>query len=511
MGHNVEDSREQSNMGTDSGTRAPEVNTNSNYSQPPHPLVNRKETNDAVNGEGEVTAQHKDSDADLKEDLEVLRNNFLESRTLDLEPNFELTAEIVSTGVLVSFLDGKRVSKARLKAILSQIWKLKGLWKFKTMKPGVWGIFFDKAEDCAEVLRNRSWIINGKLLITREWLEDGDWYNADMRKAMFWVLAFGLPTPYLNGVNSHTVATKAGRFIRNDQVDTKTNIRRGFLKFQVEIDTTHQLSSGFFLDIKRGRKEWIQFRYFKLPKLCYNCGYHGHDKRTFFRSTTFAYPHVGATVPTYGPWMKAESVVFSCFNTRNQLEYFREEAGRTPLPERRPPVSGANIKDKGKRPVAANSREPSLQSAPIAKPIRKVIRVNDNSPGAILGKNLKIVEKLPPCPMVNSKHSNAGTLPSTSINRGRKARSVSPRIRQLHNQGNSSTLSENDILNNFSSRPPPNPVDNGILTTIMAHIGPTYEQMIEKPHVELCSSRQPHKHPEPTHFPWPIYTEEIGG
>ncbi|KAM6582875.1 hypothetical protein CsatB_009877 [Cannabis sativa] len=69
-------------------------------------------------------------------DIEVLRSNFLESMSLELEPDFELTAEVVNTGVLVSFLGGNDVSRSRLRDILNQIWKLKGFWKLKSMKPG---------------------------------------------------------------------------------------------------------------------------------------------------------------------------------------------------------------------------------------------------------------------------------------------------------------------------------------------------------------------------------------
>uniref|UniRef100_A0A803Q2M5 Reverse transcriptase n=1 Tax=Cannabis sativa TaxID=3483 RepID=A0A803Q2M5_CANSA len=154
------------------------------------------------------------------------------------QPSNDINEGVNAAEAEEGIFDGKGVSRSRLKDILSQIWKLKGYWKFKTLKPGVWGIFFDKEEDCAEVLQNRPWIINGKLLIIKEWLEDGDWYNADMRKAIFWVMVSGLPTPYLNGVNSRTLAAKAGRFIRSDLADQRTVIRRDFLKFQVEAPPT---------------------------------------------------------------------------------------------------------------------------------------------------------------------------------------------------------------------------------------------------------------------------------
>ncbi|KAM6568549.1 hypothetical protein CsatB_016534 [Cannabis sativa] len=411
------------------------------------------------------------------EDIKDLRTNFLESMTLELEPDFELTFDIVNSGVLVSFFGGKGVSRSRLREILNQIWKLKGHWKFKTMKPGVWGIFFDQAEDCKEILRNRPWIIN----------------------------ASGFPTPYLNGVNTRTIAAKAGRFVGSDLANQRTVTRRSFLKFQVEIDTSHQLTSGFFLDIKRGRKEWIQFRYFKLPKVYYNCGYLGHDKKACFRSTAYAYPPQGAAVPAYGPWMKAESAVLSYFNTRNQFDFFREGAGRSFTTVNTSPVADPNSKAMGKRQVqdvnrvqplqhTACNRDKSLHQTACIKPTRKVIRVTNNGPGATLGRNLKVVEKTSVKPLdINIGHKFSYTLATRHPRKERKGRSVSPSVLRRHTQGNNSPLSDTDILNKYSSRPPPNSADNGILTTIMANIGPTYNQMAEKAHVELCQSRKPHK------------------
>uniref|UniRef100_A0A803Q8C8 CCHC-type domain-containing protein n=1 Tax=Cannabis sativa TaxID=3483 RepID=A0A803Q8C8_CANSA len=494
----------------DQSNGTPEVNAPELNHQPPqsNEVIMEESINEAE--ERLVVSPVCNNPEKTNEDIEVLRSNFLESMTLELEPDFELTAEVVDTGVLASFFGGKGVSKSRLREILSQIWKLKGYWKFKTLKPGVWGIFFEKPEDRMAILRNRPWIINGKLLILREWPEDGDWFNVNMGKATFWVMASGLPTPYLNGVNSRTIAAKAGKFVGSDLADNRTVVRRGFLKFQVEIDTSHQLTSGFFLDVKRGRREWIQFRYFKLPKLCYNCGYLGHDKKECFRSTAFAYPPQGEAVPAYGPWMKAETAIYSCFNTRNQLDFFREGLRVSSTPATATPADDPRSKAKGKRPVQ-DLREQVLNQTASFKPTKKVIRVNNNGPGSVLGKNLKVVKDTCAYPTDKaSKHQAFVSLRSKQLEKGRRARSISPSVLRRPIQGNNSTPSDIDILNKFSSRPPPNPADNGILTTIMANIGPTYDQMVEKAHVELCQSRQPHKHPEPTHFPWPIYADEIG-
>ncbi|KAF4373441.1 hypothetical protein F8388_021076 [Cannabis sativa] len=73
---------------------------------------------------------------------------------------------------------------------------------------------------------------------------------------------------------------------------------------------------GFYLSITRGRREWIQFKYRKLPKFCFNCGHLGHDRSDCTREKEFAYPPVGNAVPLYGPWIKAAVPMRNCFDTK---------------------------------------------------------------------------------------------------------------------------------------------------------------------------------------------------
>uniref|UniRef100_A0A803PE82 DUF4283 domain-containing protein n=1 Tax=Cannabis sativa TaxID=3483 RepID=A0A803PE82_CANSA len=384
------------------------------------------------------------------DELELLRQDFFQSMTLDLEPDFELSEEITRTGILARFFDGKGVSRSRLKEILSHIWKpkLRGAWKFKTLKTGLWGIFFDLEEDCVEILTHRPWLINGKLLLIKEWPEDGAWASVNMNKTIFWAMASGLPTPYLNRSNIPTVGRKAGIFKRSDTADQRLITRRGFFKFQVEIDVLQPLSTGFYLDMRRGRKEWIQFRFFKLPR--------------------------------------------------------KESSVLPPTKER------STTKEKGKSPVT-DRHYGGRQRTQIPKPVKKVIRINDRTAGATFGKNLKVVEKNPLCP-AGACSSKAASVPqnSSELIRDRRARSISPSFWRRHGKGNSITLSNEEIVKKFSSRPYPDARDAQVIATIMSQNGPTYLQTIEGPHEEVCMSRQPHKYPEKTPFPWPSYAEEVG-
>uniref|UniRef100_A0A803Q763 Reverse transcriptase n=1 Tax=Cannabis sativa TaxID=3483 RepID=A0A803Q763_CANSA len=226
--------------------------------------------------------------------IEELRLQFIEDATLELEADFEVNAEVAKSGVLAKLCGSRAIPKGRLKQILLGVWSLRGKWRMKMLEKGVWGFFFDSLEDKEEVLKRRPWIIAGQLLNIREWPKDGSWFNVPLNKAVFWVEIHGLPTPYLVFQNSRVIRAKVGEFLESDGVDNRTIARRGFLKLKVDIMIDQRLPAGFYLSITRGRKEWIQFKYRKLPKFCFNCGYLAHDRSERIKEKAFAYPLAGA-------------------------------------------------------------------------------------------------------------------------------------------------------------------------------------------------------------------------
>ncbi|KAF4365345.1 hypothetical protein G4B88_017341 [Cannabis sativa] len=143
-----------------------------------------------------------------EQDVELLRQKFLEEVTLELEPDFEISEEVAKTGVLAKLFGNKVLSRGRVKQILGGIWSLSGKWRLKTMENGLWGIFFEKQEDKLEVLKRTPWIISNQLLNVRDWPTDCHWQAVNMAKATFWVEIHRLPTPYLAAQNSAVIGRK---------------------------------------------------------------------------------------------------------------------------------------------------------------------------------------------------------------------------------------------------------------------------------------------------------------
>uniref|UniRef100_A0A803NIA4 CCHC-type domain-containing protein n=1 Tax=Cannabis sativa TaxID=3483 RepID=A0A803NIA4_CANSA len=202
--------------------------------------------------------------------------------------------------------------------------------------------------------------------------------------------------PYLNSSNLAMIAAKTGEYKDCDVVNQRALTRRGFLKFQVELSTKHQLTPGFFLDISRGRKEWIKFQYFCLSKFCYKCGHIGHDKSSCLRETIFACPPEGEAVMAYA----------SVLGT---------------------PGRGTNGQNKRKGPVKGVSPKQTEEAIVRGKLLKKVIRVKEKTPGSVYGNNLKVVDNT----QAKGEGSRTKRMTRTKatageIFRGRRTRSVSP-------------------------------------------------------------------------------------
>ncbi|CAB4304489.1 unnamed protein product [Prunus armeniaca] len=49
-----------------------------------------------------------------------------------------------------------------------------------------------------------------------------------------------------------------------------------FLRVPVKLDITKPLKRGTKISLPSGQQEWVDFRYERLPDLCYNCKRMGH-------------------------------------------------------------------------------------------------------------------------------------------------------------------------------------------------------------------------------------------
>uniref|UniRef100_A0A803PAG1 Zinc knuckle CX2CX4HX4C domain-containing protein n=1 Tax=Cannabis sativa TaxID=3483 RepID=A0A803PAG1_CANSA len=302
----------------------------------------------------------------------------------------------------------------------------------KTLERGTWGFFFDLLEDKEEVLKHRPWIIARQLLNIKEWPLDGAWFGVLMNKAAFWVEIHGLPTPYL--------AFQNYEFLESNGVDNRTIARWGFLKLEVDIFIDQWILTGFYLSITRGRKEWIQFKYRKLSKICFKCGYLAHGSNVCSRNHAYAYPLIGNAVPLYGPWIKAIVPIRSCFDTKGP-SLLRDRVDRTVN------IQGtSNIQVNGTVSLETQGTGTCIEATTLNTKVVHTTDTNDFAEGI-------------------SKFCSVGMTTGVPL-------------------GIPKLCEKEHLMNRLGK----NPADENVIVCMMAHVGPDVAQAIERPHHKVLPS-----------------------
>ncbi|KAM6593798.1 hypothetical protein CsatA_001501 [Cannabis sativa] len=228
------------------------------------------------------------------------RDSALEIEMLELFEDITLKDVVVNKACVGKVVGCKDMTASVVKKILLGVWRRLGPWRMKKCEDGVMEFFFDEEDDYAFVLEKRPWIVNGVLLNLKPWPVDGEVRVAEFEVASFWVQFHGLPTRFLKDENAAIMEKKVGSFLKKDGKPKEELVHRGYLRAYVDVWLKHPILAGFFLTADGKPKSWIQFKYEKLPHLCFNCGKLAHWNKECFALLAMVIPKVGEAVQMYG-------------------------------------------------------------------------------------------------------------------------------------------------------------------------------------------------------------------
>uniref|UniRef100_A0A803Q9Z4 CCHC-type domain-containing protein n=1 Tax=Cannabis sativa TaxID=3483 RepID=A0A803Q9Z4_CANSA len=259
------------------------------------------------------------------------RDSNMEMEMLELFEDITLEDVVINKACIGKVMGNKEMPASVVKKILMGVWRNIGSWRMKKCGEGVMGFFFATEEDCQFVMEKRPWLVNGVLLNLKPWPLEGEVRIAEFDVAHFWVQFHGLPTRCLSDDNTPIIAKKIGAFIKSDEKPKFELVRRGYLRCWVDIWITHPFTAGFFLKAVGKEETWIQFKYEKLPYLCFNCGRLTHLDKICHVPKAMVIPKVGKAIQIYGPWIKSDTGRNNCFTMEGKgiTQWQIEDSGRT--------------------------------------------------------------------------------------------------------------------------------------------------------------------------------------
>ncbi|KAF4366795.1 hypothetical protein G4B88_018218 [Cannabis sativa] len=234
--------------------------------------------------------------------------------TFALNPGEVDEPEEANQVLLGKIISRHKYGKAAIQGSLKLSWNAISGWKWKEIRDGIIQFTFARREDALNVLARRSWFVCGALIVIMPWPA---WLSpAEVRfdKTPMWVHIESIPPFYWNLSNLKELAAKASPVYELPQ-GIEDAIGMSTLRFRATIDINKPLFSGFFLRRQRLKDLWLQYKYERLPKLCFKCGVLTRDQSVCFKSPTVIKDENGNFYPMFGVWLKSDATEKSTFSS----------------------------------------------------------------------------------------------------------------------------------------------------------------------------------------------------
>ncbi|KAF4392058.1 hypothetical protein F8388_004387 [Cannabis sativa] len=237
-----------------------------------------------------------------------------EDITLTLNPGEVDEPEEANQILLGKILSRYKLGKAAIQGSLKLSWNAIRGWKWKEIEGGIIQFTFANRNDALNVLSRRPWFVCGYLLIIMSWLAWLTPSEVRFDKTPLWVNVESIPPFYWNRSNLKQLASKASP-VHELPMGIEDVVGLSTLRFRATIDLNKPIFSGFFLRRQKLKDLWIQYRYERLPKLCFKCGMLTHDQSICFKAPTVIKDDKGNFYPMFGTWLKHEAKEKSTFTS----------------------------------------------------------------------------------------------------------------------------------------------------------------------------------------------------
>ncbi|KAF4361339.1 hypothetical protein G4B88_005129 [Cannabis sativa] len=202
-----------------------------------------------------------------------------------------------------------------------KMWKNIGEWRVKVIEEANMATYvrisFDLKEDAQLILEKQPWLFNGGILLLEEWPLSDRWQDARLKRVVCWVKMKGFVLKSFTVNNVKRLAQLAGDVLEIKWSDPQQAFMNGYVREKIGFPLNKSVFVGRFVPTGTS-KSWVQLKFERLPMLCFNCGFWGHDQADCKELPAMEDIGEGQKVLKYGYWLKDEHPTPNCIVAHKQ-------------------------------------------------------------------------------------------------------------------------------------------------------------------------------------------------
>ena len=186
--------------------------------------------------------------------------------------------EECSLSLFGRLLSDRHQNLRAVKNTLKAAWKMGSDLRIVEVGNNILQFKFGSKYQLEWVERSGPWNFDNNLLLLCRWRKGLISKNITFSHSPFWVQIWGLPFENMTEDIGRDIGSKIGRVLEVDKRAIQTNQAK-FLRIRIEMQIDKPLRKGGYVKNDEGGRFWVDFRYERLPTLCYRCGILGHDEK----------------------------------------------------------------------------------------------------------------------------------------------------------------------------------------------------------------------------------------
>ncbi|XP_030945132.1 uncharacterized protein LOC115969588 [Quercus lobata] len=178
----------------------------------------------------------------------------------------------------VKFLTRRVLNMEAIARTFTLLWKTRKGFEIRDMGDHKILFVFPEEADIDRVLEGEPWSFDRHLVVLQRVDRDAAIRSLDFSVTRFWIQVHDLPVGSFSLELAKKIGLVAGK-VENQMTDEGDQYGVNFFRLREAVDIQKPLCRGRTIITARGKEGWVNFRYERLPNICYWCGKLTHGDR----------------------------------------------------------------------------------------------------------------------------------------------------------------------------------------------------------------------------------------